>query len=388
MLRELASHLNQWRFRMPAVRISRPTTVLVVVTTAIALVVGGLAGWGGSTLTSAHTAGSDHQQLGCVDVANKTITLISPSQSCKSSLLPVVWQTGTAKNGATGPAGAKGDTGATGAKGDTGAPGATGATGANGARGATGAKGEAGTAAAKGDPGATGATGDTGATGAKGDTGATGVAAWSAVSTWDETTAYTPGPPASIVTYQGGAYVAVVANVGATPSAVSSSWAQIAAPGQIGAQGPQGNPGPAGPAGADGANGTNGTDGTDGAAGAAGSTGPTGPAGPPGPAGPQGTPGNNTFASQFGSNPQAVDGSSGEECTMGEVMLTAGNVANGMVADGRILQISTYGALFSLIGTQFGGNGQTTFALPDLRSLAPNGLTYSICYSGLYPVRS
>jgi len=35
--------------------------------------------------------------------------------------------------------------------------------------------------------------------------------------------------------------------------------------------------------------------------------------------------------------------------------------------DGQILSIATNTALFSLIGTTFGGNGQTTFALPDLR---------------------
>lgn len=34
---------------------------------------------------------------------------------------------------------------------------------------------------------------------------------------------------------------------------------------------------------------------------------------------------------------------------------------------GQILQISQYSALFSLLGTTFGGNGQTTFGLPDLR---------------------
>ena len=44
-------------------------------------------------------------------------------------------------------------------------------------------------------------------------------------------------------------------------------------------------------------------------------------------------------------------------------------------------------ALFSLLGTNFGGNGVTTFALPDLRAAAPNGLTYSICDEGIYPGR-
>src|SRR5258706_11457646 len=39
--------------------------------------------------------------------------------------------------------------------------------------------------------------------------------------------------------------------------------------------------------------------------------------------------------------------------------------------DGSILPISQNDALFALIGTTYGGDGQTTFALPDLRSRAP-----------------
>ena len=38
---------------------------------------------------------------------------------------------------------------------------------------------------------------------------------------------------------------------------------------------------------------------------------------------------------------------------------------------GQILPIAQNTALFSLLGTQYGGNGQTTFALPDLRGRAP-----------------
>jgi len=39
--------------------------------------------------------------------------------------------------------------------------------------------------------------------------------------------------------------------------------------------------------------------------------------------------------------------------------------------DGSLLAISQYDALFSLIGTTFGGDGQTTFAVPDLRGRLP-----------------
>lgn len=42
-----------------------------------------------------------------------------------------------------------------------------------------------------------------------------------------------------------------------------------------------------------------------------------------------------------------------------------------MMCSGQILNISTNTALFSLLGTTFGGNGQTTFALPDLRGRVP-----------------
>jgi microcystin-dependent protein len=43
--------------------------------------------------------------------------------------------------------------------------------------------------------------------------------------------------------------------------------------------------------------------------------------------------------------------------------------------DGRLLPIAQHQDLFSLLGTTFGGDGRTTFALPDLRSRAPIGQT-------------
>jgi microcystin-dependent protein len=44
-----------------------------------------------------------------------------------------------------------------------------------------------------------------------------------------------------------------------------------------------------------------------------------------------------------------------------------------MPCDGRILQISQYSALFALLGTYYGGNGQTTFGLPNLNGRFPLG---------------
>jgi microcystin-dependent protein len=42
--------------------------------------------------------------------------------------------------------------------------------------------------------------------------------------------------------------------------------------------------------------------------------------------------------------------------------------------DGRLLPIAQFNALFSLLGTIYGGDGQTTFGLPDLRSRVPIGV--------------
>jgi microcystin-dependent protein len=41
------------------------------------------------------------------------------------------------------------------------------------------------------------------------------------------------------------------------------------------------------------------------------------------------------------------------------------------LCDGQLLPLSQNTALFSLLGTQYGGNGQTNFALPDLRGCSP-----------------
>jgi microcystin-dependent protein len=56
-----------------------------------------------------------------------------------------------------------------------------------------------------------------------------------------------------------------------------------------------------------------------------------------------------------------------------EIILFAGNFAprNWAFCNGQILSIAQNTALFSLLGTTYGGNGQTTFALPDLRSRVP-----------------
>lgn len=61
--------------------------------------------------------------------------------------------------------------------------------------------------------------------------------------------------------------------------------------------------------------------------------------------------------------------SQAQEGFIGEIRMFAGNFAprNWAFCDGQLLSISSNTALFSILGTQYGGNGQTTFALPDLR---------------------
>lgn len=60
---------------------------------------------------------------------------------------------------------------------------------------------------------------------------------------------------------------------------------------------------------------------------------------------------------------------------MAQIFLFAGNFAprNFAYCRGQIMGIAQNTALFSLLGTTYGGNGQTTFALPDLRGRAPIG---------------
>jgi hypothetical protein len=91
---------------------------------------------------------------------------------------------------------------------------------------------------------------------------------------------------------------------------------------------------------------------------------------------------------RFGNNTSLAASGSGTMCTLGEIILSAGAVANGVPAQGQLLQISTNTVMFALLGNTYGGDGQTTFALPDLRGAAPNGLTYSICMLGVFPARN
>lgn len=76
------------------------------------------------------------------------------------------------------------------------------------------------------------------------------------------------------------------------------------------------------------------------------------------------------------------------ESYVGEIRMFAGNFApvGWAFCDGSLLSIAENEMLFALIGTTYGGDGQTTFALPDLRGRVPihmgqnpsTGTTYSM----------
>jgi len=91
----------------------------------------------------------------------------------------------------------------------------------------------------------------------------------------------------------------------------------------------------------------------------------------------------------FGATAQA-----GTDAYQGEVFVTAANFCprNTMEAAGQVLPINQNQSLFSLLGTTYGGDGRTSFGLPDLRQAAPSnargGSTkYCIVVNGTYPSR-
>jgi hypothetical protein len=272
--------------------------------------------------------------IACYSKETGRARIVNSAAECRRDENVISWnvegpQGPVGEQGPAGPMGLQGPAGPAGAKGANGAAGPAGPQGLqgpSGPAGATGPIGPAGAVGAQGPAGPAGATGPAGPIGPAGPTGATG--------------AIGPAGPAGAV-------------------------------GPIGPAGPAGAIGPAGPAGA---------------AGLQGPAGPTGPAGPEGPAGPTGPSGTTGI---FGTNNINFfsEGGAGAQCTIGAVIL---NVAveypgNYLPADGRTLEITTNTALFSLIGTNYGGNGTTTFALPDLRKAAPDDTQYLICVTGIFP---
>lgn len=72
---------------------------------------------------------------------------------------------------------------------------------------------------------------------------------------------------------------------------------------------------------------------------------------------------------------------------IGEIVLVAFSYAPSGWAkcQGQVIPISQNMALFSLLGTSYGGDGRTTFCLPNLS--APPNMTYIICLTGYWPSR-
>jgi microcystin-dependent protein len=159
--------------------------------------------------------------------------------------------------------------------------------------------------------------------------------------------------------------------------------------GSKGDEGPPGPDGPAGPPGPDGPAGPAGPDGPDGPPGPAGPPGPDGPAGPAGPpgqvpdatgvAGGSGAHANvqpfvtlNCIIALEGIYPSRDGGGSTDSAFIGEVKWFAGDFAprGWAFCDGQLLSPNDNPALFSILGTTYGGDGRTTFALPDARGRA------------------
>lgn len=76
---------------------------------------------------------------------------------------------------------------------------------------------------------------------------------------------------------------------------------------------------------------------------------------------------------------------------MGEIRYLVGlptGCRDAVPADGRLLNINAFIATFTILGTRFGGNGTSTFALPTLPGLSPaNGPAIAplFCVFGIYP---
>ena len=258
----------------------------------------------------------------CVNNNNGNLHLASGPSDCKGQEVFVQWNV----------QGVPGPTGPTGLQGPQGIQGPTGAKGDQGLMGATGIQGPTGL---QGIPGTMGPTGIQGIQGIQGPTGLQGI----------------QGP------------------IG--PTGMTGSIGIQGIQGIQGATGLQGIQGPTGAAGKDGAGLVNGTiagqllrwDGSNSWVAALPLTTPT-------------TIDNmqpfNTVSyiiSLYGIFPSR----NGADPFVGEIELFAGNFAPQGFAfcDGQLLSIAQNTALFSILGTMYGGNGQTTFGLPDLRGRVP-----------------
>jgi microcystin-dependent protein len=99
------------------------------------------------------------------------------------------------------------------------------------------------------------------------------------------------------------------------------------------------------------------------------------------------------------SGPEIPENAAMSEPLIGEIRMFAGAFAprGWAPCDGRLLSISQHSALFSVLGTAYGGDGMTTFALPDLRGRVPlsvlddprpnTQVNFIIALDGSFPTR-
>jgi len=78
------------------------------------------------------------------------------------------------------------------------------------------------------------------------------------------------------------------------------------------------------------------------------------------------------------------------EAFIGSILLVGFNYApmGWALCNGQTLPINQNQALFSVLGTTYGGDGMTSFVLPNLNAgTLQTGLNYIICINGIYPSR-
>jgi microcystin-dependent protein len=79
------------------------------------------------------------------------------------------------------------------------------------------------------------------------------------------------------------------------------------------------------------------------------------------------------------------------EAFIGTMLLFGGSYApqGWLECSGQTLGISQNTALFAIIGTTYGGDGTTTFMLPDMRqNTVPAGAKWILCLNGIFPARN
>jgi microcystin-dependent protein len=77
------------------------------------------------------------------------------------------------------------------------------------------------------------------------------------------------------------------------------------------------------------------------------------------------------------------------EGTIGEIRLFGGSfIPQGWtLCNGHDMPVNQWAALYSVLGTNHGGDGINTFKLPKIDSLTQWGPHYIICIQGIYPAR-